>query len=246
MDEIALNIGSNELLLIGKKRYIFEDLSVRDFDLENSTPFKIIINGYEINETSWGEVIRNLAAYLIMINDIPSDILLSFRTDRSKKPIFSFEKGTNYKKVNDNLYVNCNNTALHGCWMVQDLLKLFKVDLNNVKLLVHRPSSIEPKEVLEYFLRRTYAEFDTFLIEMYGKTSEQCEKIRINICKYLNPILKGMSNSYDNLFLFDDSPTLYNYVAKIREKIQKTDGISEKNKIVLIRLCKYLVEFYKL
>lgn len=49
MDEIALNIGSNELLLIGKKRYYFEDLSVRDFDLENSTPFKIIINGYEIN-----------------------------------------------------------------------------------------------------------------------------------------------------------------------------------------------------
>lgn len=88
MDEITLNIGSNELLLIGKKRYYFEDLSVRDFDLENSTPFKIIINDYEINETSWGEMIRNLAAYLIMINDIPSDILLSFRTDWSKKPIF--------------------------------------------------------------------------------------------------------------------------------------------------------------
>lgn len=49
----------------------------------------------------------------------------------------------------------------------------------------------------------------------------------------------AMENNFKNKELNDYVNTLY-------EKIQKTDGISEKNKIFLIRLCKYLVEFYKL
>ena len=58
-------------------------------------------------------------------------------------------------------------------------------------------------------------------------------------------MLRKVSKSYTNLFLFDDNATLSNYVKKIREMITVDVKLDEKDKRVLNKYLDYLVEFYK-
>lgn len=246
MDEINLSLGKHNLIIIGKRRYYDENLNERDFHLENTTPYLLRIGDYEIQEGSWVEMIRNLSAFLVDKYPSLNCEIIDFRTDWSKSAIFSNNSKTNYKKVMSNVYVNCNHTALHSCWLIQDILRFYKINLNEVKLYIHRPSSAEPVEVKDYFLRKARKEFLVFLMEAYDKTHVQGQKIISNISNYMNPILKKLSKSYDDLFLFDDYATAINYIAKEREYINAQLTIPEKNKVILNRYCNYLQAFYKI
>ena len=66
-----------------------------------------------------------------------------------------------------------------------------------------------------------------------------------NIEKYLNPMLKTVSKSYTNFFLFDDNATLSNYIKKVREKVVNDFRFEEKAKKLLNKYLDFLIEFYK-
>lgn len=238
-------IGNNEIVFENGKRYYVENLTVRDYSLENTTPHLLKINDYEIKENSWVDMIKSLAIYLIQTYPTYKDKLLDFHTEWSKSDMF-FEGDTqaNLKKVDDNLYVNCNHNALHSCWFIQDLLKLFEIDYSKVYFLIRRGHSAEPADAKEYFKAEFKKEFSEFLQEKYNKSKEFCDKIISNIEKCMDPIL-GKSNSYKSFMLFDDSTLVYTYGNDLIRKINKSYTMSPKTKEIMKRYISYLNEFYK-
>lgn len=142
------------------------------------------------------------------------------------------------------MYLNCNHTALHSCWLLQDLLDFYSIDKSSVRLLIHRPCSAEPVRVKEYILKRFKNGFSTFLFEKHQFREQTSQKIILNIEKYLNPILSKVSKSYTNFFLFDDNTTLYNYIKKVRDVIAKI-RYEEHSKKVLNTYLDFLLEYYR-
>lgn len=239
-------IDGETIVFEGKKRYYVEDLSKRDYNLENTTPHLLKINDYEISENIWGEMIRSLTAYLSNAFPEVKQNILDFKTAWSKSNIFSTFPRTNFKQIDENLYVNCNHTALHSCWLIQDLLDLFKVDKTNIYFLIHRTPSSERKDCRKYFIDKFKSEFSIYLQTNQGKSQEIAYKIISNIEKLMDPILAKLSKSYNSFMLFEDSITFYNYSVKFLEYIQQCNNISENNIAIMKRYISYLREFYKL
>ena len=78
----------------------------------------------------------------------------------------------------------------------------------------------------------------------YNKNSEYSIKVINNIDKYLNKILKSLSKSYVNFFLFDDKNILYNYIQKVKSIIDNSKYES-KSKIILNKYLNYILSFYR-
>ena len=229
----------------GKRRYYIEDLSERDYTLENTRPYQFEILGHVIEEHSWGALLVKSSDLLLSLFPQYLETITSFQCKWSKQIMYSYEKKTNYKLVRDGLYINVNHTALHCCWFLQDLLEFFNVDINNVHFLIHRPSSAEPQRVKEYIEKRFKRNFSEFIKLRYKKSQEYTEKVLNVFEKYLNPLLRSVSKSYTNFFLFDDNATLYNYVKEVRLKIMNSLRYDQKAKDILNKYLDYLVAYYK-
>lgn len=229
----------------GKRRYYIEDLTQRDYTLENTTPYQFELDGHAIEERAWTIMICNVAKLLLELYPSFKETVTDFRCPWSKAEIFYCEKRTNAKEVYPGLYINCNHTALHSCWLIQDLLDYFGIDKSKVSLLIHRPCSAEPKKVKEYIEKRFKRGFIDFIMVHYKKTEEQAKKVITIIEKYLNPMLVKISRSYTNLFLFDDNATLSNYIKKIREQIDSSIRFESKAKVTLNKYLDWLVKYYK-
>lgn len=229
----------------GKRRYYIEDLTQRDYSLENTTPYQIEIMGHIIEETSWGNLLCRVSNLLLNMYPEHIDTITTFCCNWTKAIIFSKTQKTNYKSIDHNLYLNCNHTALHSCWLLQDLLDHFKIDKSRIHFLIHRPCSAEPKRVKDYIVKRFKNGFIDYICFRYDKHKKYAERVISNIEQYLNPMLNKVSKSYTNFFLFDDNATLYNYVKKVRELIAQKLNIEEKVKTILNKYLDYLVEYYK-
>ncbi len=229
----------------GKRRYYIEDLSQRDFTLENTTPYQLDILGHAIEEHSWGNLLCRTAELLLDLFPEYHEKLLRFRCPWSKTQMFTLEKKTNYKPLECGIYINCNHTALHACWFLQDLLDYFNIDKSSVSFLIHRPSSAEPKKVKDYVEQRFKRNFAEYIKVHYQKSDEYADKVIQVIEKYLNPLLSKISKSYTNLFFFDDNQTLYNYVKRLMKMIECSLRFDVKAKKVLNKYLDYLVNFYK-
>lgn len=239
-------IGEYEVIIENNKRYYIEDLSVRDFTLECTTPYLLKIDDVEIKETTWVELLRSLSFYLYEHNKGNVSRFLNFKCNRSKAEMFSnSKKGVNFKKVVDNLYVNCNHTALHACWFLQDMLKFFNIDLKKVMFVIHRTPYSEPDLVRKFFIDKFEKDFGFFLETSYNKDSITQLKIIKNIVNYLNPILNGISKSYDDFRLFDDFLTFSNYKEYVVKEINNLEKLQDKVKKSLLRYCRYLTEYYR-
>ena len=228
----------------GKRRYYIEDLSVRDYTLENTTPYQLQLFDTVIEETSWGELLRKVSLFLLERFPEHMDTITDFRCQWTKQVMYSREKKTNYKVLTEELFINVNHTALHSCWFLQDLLDYFKVDRATVRFLIHRPSGAEPGNVKEYILNRSKKDFIVYLKENHQLTEEAAQSIVNLIDKHLNPLLCKVSKSYTNFFLFDSNTTLYNYVKRVKEKILAS-GYEEKAKKLLLAVLEYIVKYYK-
>lgn len=228
----------------GTKRYYIEDLTERNYSLENTRPYQLEIEGHAIEEHAWGQLLCKAARLLLDLYPEYEDKIVSFRCEWSKSEMFSFQMKTNFKAIKDNLFINCNHTALHSCWFLQDLLDFFYIDKSKVSLLIHRPPSAEPNTVKEYIIKRFKRNFTAFICAKYNKSSDYADKVVINIDKYLNPMLSKTTNSYNNFFLFDDNATLSNYINKLREKINSNLRYEQKIKVVLNKYLDYLKNYY--
>ena len=169
--------------------------------------------------------------------------LISFRTEWSKNQIFAVEKKTNHKPLNDNLYLNCNHTAQHSCWLIQDLLKFFEVDLASVTLIIHRSPKAEPKEVKTLIKSEYQNHFKKHLCNEKGISEEQADIIIKLIDEDLNKILSKITPSYNDFFLFDDNAYFYNYCKKVKDYIEPRMSLKERQP--LIDSLDLLLGFYK-
>lgn len=247
MDEVtSMVLGDNTIVFEGKKRYYVEDLTKRDFTLENTTPHLLKIDDYDFAENTWVEMIRNLTAYLILKYPNKKSEIPDFKTEWSKSNIFSATPRTNFKQLSENLYVNCNHTALHSCWLIQDLLDFFGVDKSKVYFLVHRTPHAEPNEARKYFISKFKEEFALYLAMNQNKSNESITNIISNIEKYMDPIQAKLSRSYDSLMLFEDILSFTNYSIKFLEYIDSNPKMNEKTKLTMKRYIGYLKDFYKL
>lgn len=202
------------------------------------------IDDYEIQENAWVEMIRNLTAYLISTSAKSKEDIVSFKTQWSKQNIFSLIPRTNYKQLDSDLYVNCNHTALHSCWLIQDLLDFFGIDKSKVYFLIHRAPYAEPKDAVDYFVNKFKEEFSLFLKEQYSKSDEDAKKIISNIEKFMDPILAKFSKSYNSFMLFEDIGAFSNYSKKFRETIDANPAYKDKVKRTMERYLFYLNDFY--
>ncbi len=229
----------------GTRRYYVEDLSERDYSLENTTPYQLDILGHIIEEHAWGLLLYRTADLLLTLFPDYKDKILSFQCQWTKAKMFTLEPKTNFKSLQNGFYINCNHTAVHACWFLQDMLDFFGIDKSSVSFLIHRPSSAEPKKVKEYVEKRFKRNFKEFIKSEFGKLDDYADKVIRMIEKYLNPMLIKFSKSYTNFFLFDDNAILSNYVKRIREMMEFDLRYDEKVKKVFNKYLDYLVKFYK-
>lgn len=227
----------------GRKRYYIEDLSCRDYMLENTTPYKITLNGVTIEAHAWGLLLCEIVSLLLSIRPKSKEELLSFRCKWSKKPVFALTAKINHKFVKNGIFLNCNHTALHSCWLLQDLLDFFEVEKSATLLLIHRMPKAEPKEVKEELEREFKAGFYDYLLNNHNKTNKEIVEI-INIIEFtLNPMLSNSKSGYNNLFLFDEQLAAYNYIKKLYNSVSKTMSIKERTP--LLECMELLLDYYK-
>lgn len=229
----------------GKRRYYVEDLSIRDYQLENTTPYQLSIKDKIMIATSWGQMLCDMVNYLLEIYPLEKETLLDFRSTWTKSAMFAALPKTNHKILSNGLYLNCNHTALHSCWLLQDLLALFSVNISDVTLLIHRPCSAEPSNVKKYIEDRFKKGMVEYLQVDQGLSEQDANAIVTVIARYLNPALGTISRSYTNFFLFDDAATLYNYVKKVRDKINQSPTFKLEAKKLFNLALDYLVKYFK-
>ena len=195
-------------------------------------------------ETSWGELLRVTAIYLF--ETFPEKgSQRSFISNRLVKAGNScFREENEFQRGLSRALVNCNHTALHAYWLLEDLLDFFGMCKDAAELVIHRPPSAEPGPAKLYFKNKCIADFKDYLSISKDKSPESIEKIARSIDAYLNPMLAEISNSYTDFFLFDSSAYCYNYAIKVRSSIEKSRW-NERSKATLNRYLNYLVEFYR-
>ena len=231
--------------LYRRKRIYKEDLATRDYMLSNTTPYFFVYKDFICKSHAWGELLVNLANYLDYSISKSLDELTNFHTKWSKQDIYSYSKKTNHKLLSNGLFLNCNHTALHACWLVQDILEFYGIDTSLVDFRIHRSFTNEPKELRERLTQEFIKEFSDFLVNKYDKTEESVKKILSNIQNVMNPKLEEISAAYPDFFMFDDYMILYNYASKFEEKVNADLKMPEKNKAIFRRYLDYLKEYYR-
>lgn len=254
MDETTFAPVKSELQLLFEKycvklqrrrRYYKEDLTTRDYALANTTPYSMMFKDFYSNKRSWVALLIDLTNYLCSKNIKSQNELICFHTEWTKADFFSVEKRTNHKLLHNGLFLNCNHTALHACWLIQDLLNFFDIDTNEVEFYIHRSVRNEPQELRVVLENEFKKDFKEFLMVKHDKNDELAEKIISNIEKVLNPKLLNISSTYSNFFMFDDYIMYLNYAGKFEKIIDNDLRIAYKNKQIIKRYLFYLREFYK-
>lgn len=225
-DELSKKYG---IVLLSNKRFYREDLTKRDFTLENTRPEYFRIMGDEFSESSWGKLLKEAVDYLIQEYEPTRDELLSMRTEWSKQKVFRENATISAHQILDcGLYLNTNHTALHSCWLLQDLLKFFNVDLKNVELLIHRLPIAETREVKDFFINTNKENFRYFLLNI-EKKSQEYYKVVENGIKYIDQFINRYFQSYESMYLIDDILIYGSIKSKLLQKMKDTTFTSEKN-----------------
>ena len=233
------------ILLNGTDRIYVEPLAKRDYILENTTPYSILIDNFlEIKVRAWTKVVVEVAKYLQVNYPLPLEELYSFRTTWSKAAVFGPEKFLdNCVRILDNLYVSTNFTALHSVWFVQDLLEKYNISLSSCYLLIHRSPVAEPLEVQNAIREVVKASFTKYLIEEKGKS----EEIAINIVKnfkFINEVLSKITRSYNDFFLYDNTIVLSTYKSRLLIDYKKYSGWTDKQILAVKKYLDYYTDFF--
>ena len=233
------------IVLNGDERIYAQTLVERDYNLESTTPFCLVIDGFlELREKAWTRIVKGVAQYLQANYPLPLDELYDYRTQWSKAAVFGPDKFLdNCEYVCEDLYVSVNFTALHSLWFIQDLLKLYKIDLSTCYLLIHRSPIAEPHEVQDAIRKVVKESFTNYLIEEKGKEKEKAIKIVDNF-KYINSVLSKITRSYYDLFLLDSALILSIYKSKILQDYKKYVSWNDKQLAQVKRCLDYFTDFH--
>lgn len=230
------------IILEGKKRLYIYPLPERLYDLEFTSPVSLKIGNQVFKSSNWGELIALVSRCLQSIKPISIDELLKCRTDWSDAYIFSDNEKINHKEIGPNLYINVNHTALHACWLIVDLLNLYKIDISTTELIIFRAPKAEPDEVKNVVRRNTKDEFVDYLKNDRNFPDVKVDKIIKNI-DTLNAKFNKRSSAYNDLYLFSDKLMFASNKANFIKEI--TSKITSDKQIELIKhYLLYLTNFY--
>lgn len=168
------------IIYVGNKHYYKMDLSTHAFDLENSTPLYLKIEGYELYENAWTNLVYEVVKYIVEEFEYSQEELLKYELEWSKAKLFTINPKANYKRLLNGLYVNCNHTALHSCWVIQDFIKFSGIALFDCMLIVQKKACSEIEEVKKYYKQKHKDEFKSYVLyslEKDLKYYEQCIKL---------------------------------------------------------------------
>ena len=190
------------------KRYYICDLQKHNWDLDDTVPYMLSIDGHKIYKNAWNRLIVSMVEYLDSIQPKTKDEFLALKNNWNGQSIFSTKKLCNFTEFKD-IYVHTNNNAHRSMLTVQILLDFYNVDLSKCEMLIRRHFSVEPKEVRKEIETRTKNDFFAFY-EYIGFSDFRINKLLDNIGQ-LNDVLKRSSPNFDNFYLFDDLGQYSNY-----------------------------------
>ena len=233
------------IFLFGTERIYSQSLIERDYDLENTIPYFLIIdNRLRLTFKAWTTTIIEIVTYLQKYYPLPLEELYNFRTKWSKAQIFGPNKFiANCKQIDNNLFVSVNFTALHSLWFIQDILQFYKIDLSTCHLLIHRPPSAEPKEVQNIVSKVVKESFTSYLVDEKNKSADFAKKVVDNF-KYFNKVLFQISKSKYDFFLIDSASTLSNYKSRVLIDYKKYTVWSEKQLKIAKECLDYYTDFF--
>jgi len=227
-----------KIIYLNGRHYYIEDLSKRDYNLENCLPFYLKIEEEEFFETAWIRLLPIVTEYLIDEFDISKEELINFKTKWSKANIFNDEERVNNVLLKNGLYMNCNHTSLHSCWLLQDLLKYLDISILNCRLIIRRNPSAESEEVKTYFKNKHKEEFKYYIINKLNKDSIYYDKCITGIDN-TEELFKKLFPTFESFYYFEDYSYYYNYKKKFIEYLYKKIADSKK-----ISIYKKILEIY--
>lgn len=217
------------------ERLYIEDLSIRDYTLEGSTPVSMKIGDERISARAWGKLLFKITEYLQKHHPKTKEELLDFRTEWSKACPFSLEKKSNFQPFLDDIYINLNHTALHSVWLIQDLLNFFGENIEDCTLLIKRPPTIEPEEVRAFVIETMKRKFSFYLTER--KMSDDQVAVVLRNMDYINSVLAktAFGKTYFNFYLLDTPQYVSNIKSKFLKEVPFSNGWSEKKQAIAQR-----------
>ena len=199
------------IVYVEGERYYSFSLNEKKYDLESTRPFFVRIDGKVLEEHTWNNLIVLVFDYVITRKNISREELLSFSTEWSKSLIISSSKlSRTYMDLKNGLFVNTNHTAVHCCWIIQDFLNFCSYELNDVSIIIKRTGVSEPKEVRDYFINKSIAGFNQYIVDVFPETKR---KILVTYSKYLKAVdekftMKAFKSVY-SIYLVDNVQTMY-------------------------------------
>lgn len=194
------------MVIIDGKRFYNVDLKVRSYDVEYSAPYYLHIGSKLLQKNSWSNLILELVKFLNALIPKTKEELLAIKNDWGKQEVFSADIKANYKKLNDEIYINCNHTAVHALWTIQLLLKEWGVPLDGCGMLIRRYPKSEKPEVLKYYEDKNKKDFEEYLSSVKRFSKEKAIKIidfLENVNNKICPCLFKKSG-FDNIFVLED------------------------------------------
>ena len=204
------------------------NLNERNFFLDYSSPQLLIIDGKEIDESSWSGLMGRLYNYLIRKHNISKEQLLSFSVEWSKKHIFSDVKmtGFDYGPLENNLYYNVNNSSTHLQWTIQDFLLCLNEDLSQIELYIKIPASKEKDEVINYYFQLSKNKLKIFLSKRIGYDNKKISRFMSQFEKVDNVFKKYFKNQV-SLLLLEDKHYYAMYKSKLLAKFNSVSRLSD-------------------
>ena len=222
----------------------WESLETRDLSLECTTPVSFSYKDAKFEETSWKKICPQIINFLFSLSSKTEEEALLLRTDWTKQPFFYKSNiKSNLMPLKNGLYLNCNFTAIHFVWCLQDCLDFFNIPRKECVLIIHRPCAVEPEEIREYFKKQNTEKFRIYLAKVYGYSDERIDKVIKNIDFCSRHYLPMFSKSYDDFLLFDSPAVINNYIQKAIQAAEQENvaKITEQVK----RYMMFLQGFYK-
>ena len=227
---------------VNNRRYYEFDLNTKVPSLDNTVPFYFKYGNFEIYESAWNRITLAILNYLDTIEPKSEEYLLSLRYPWNDKVVFSTDRRINFSPFKG-IFLNTNHTSTHAMMNIQEILKIYNVNVSECVFLIRRHPSAEPKEARDYFREKMVTRFVKTL-KMKSVSQSNIEVIMGNI-KKINAHLAKISPGYDDFFLFDDNASFQNYKNREIEYAEKLYFNQPMNLKALKITLNFLDDFYR-
>lgn len=169
--------------------------------MENTRPEEAFIDGVKYTDNSWGGLLVNAVNYIIKKNYLTKEQLLGFNVHWYNKTLFSEIQLTNFRELDNGLFINANLGSLRSYWFLCDIIYYASIQLNDCYIIVKRFGIAEPKEVQEYVINNNLCLYHKHLALKFNddKTIERYVK---NIVIDMELIVIGYLNLVKHSVLF--------------------------------------------